>query len=82
MALGITGGTTFRSYEPIKLLDYTAGGNLLYSGDAKSGSSTADAVWRIRKYIYTTNQLTAVLYADGDIDYNNVWDDRASLSYS
>lgn len=51
-----------------------------YIGKAIPGSDTADAVWQVRKLDETTGLV--MTYADGNSSYDNVWDDRASLTYS
>ena len=53
--------------------------NYLYTGSAAPGSSEADPVWRISRYDFSTGEL---YYADGDELYNNIYDNRESLSYS
>jgi hypothetical protein len=64
-------------------LAYDGSGNLIYLGRAISGSSKASAVWQIRKFTYDVgNNLTDSALADGNDKYDNVWDNRASLSYS
>lgn len=66
-----------------KALAYDASNNLEYLGIAAMGSSKASAVWQIRKFTYdSSNNLTDIQWADGDSDFNNVWNDYASLSYS
>lgn len=54
-----------------------------YVGKAPAGSLTSNAVWRIFKL--TTDTITgsiSIMYADGNPNYDNIWDNRASLSYS
>jgi hypothetical protein len=53
-------------------------GTYIYIGYAIPGSLTADNCWRLCRYDNYGNRL----WADGDALYNNVWDNRASLSYS
>ncbi|HHE64449.1 MAG TPA: hypothetical protein ENL09_00310 [Bacteroidetes bacterium] len=55
--------------------------NTAYYGFAEPGSSTSDPVWRIMKKV-VSGTVTAYLWADGDTNFDNVWDSRASLSYS
>ena len=55
-------------------------GNTTYVGLGKLGSDASDAVWQILR-IQTSGTVTTVLYADGDQRFNNVWDDRLSLTY-
>ena len=61
---------------------YDGSDNLLYAGKAAPGTTAAAAGWQIRKCSYSGSLLTAVQYADGDLLFNNVWNDRAGLSYS
>ncbi len=55
------------------------GATYLYVGKAAMGSATSSAVWQIQRI---TQADTTVIWADGDAAFNNVWDNRASLSYS
>ncbi len=55
------------------------GATYTYVGNAAPGSSTADAVWQIKRI---TNADTTVLFADGNSNFDNIYDDRASLTYS
>jgi hypothetical protein len=61
------------------LLD-EASATVSYIGEAAPASSTSSPVWRIRK-LDTTSGVN-LLYADGDTQFNNVWDNRASLTYT
>lgn len=63
---------TFAAYDSLDQ-------NLFYICFAPEGSLTADAVWKILRKNKTTGEI---LYADGDQLYDNVCDDRESLSYS
>ena len=52
-----------------------------YFGYAKLGVRQNDAKWKIvRKTINLT--ITITEYADGNMEYDNVWNDRTSLNYS
>lgn len=60
-----------------------ANSDVVYLGLAPIGSSKAAAVWQIRKFSYDAGGgLTDVQWADGNGDYDNVWNDRAALAYS
>lgn len=61
--------------------DYS-GTDLIYSGRAPMGSAKSAAVWQIRKYTYSTGNLVDIQWADGDSNYDNIWNNRASLTYS
>lgn len=52
-----------------------------YKGEAAPGTVTSDATWRIARYTFTGPDVT-VEFADGDKNFDNIWDNRASLSYS
>lgn len=65
------------------LMSHDASSNIEYFGKAKVGSVKADAVWQIMKILYdASNNLTDIQFAEGNEDFDNVWDDRAGLSYS
>lgn len=51
-----------------------------YIGEAPVGSATSAAVWRIKKVDETSG--TIVTWADGNSQFDNIWDNRASLTYS
>lgn len=59
-----------------------ATGSITYIGKAAIGSATSSAVWQIKKMDESTSPEVIITWADGDDSFNNVWDDRASLSYS
>jgi hypothetical protein len=51
--------------------------SVTYIGIATMGASTSDSVWQIRK-IEKTGNVTSVLYADNDDEFDNEWDERTS----
>lgn len=53
---------------------------VLYVGRATAGTASASALWQVMK-IDTTSGVV-VTWADGNGDFDNIWDNRASLSYS
>lgn len=55
---------------------------VFYTGKAVPGTVTSAALWRISKSTLGTDDDLTVIWADGDDNYDNVWDDRLSLSYS
>ena len=57
-------------------------GTLFYFGWHKPGSSNAaNAVWKIARRLQT-GTVWAYEWADGNQNYDNIWDNRASLTYS
>ena len=71
--------------EPIdgeQLVDYLSD-TQLYRGESVVGTLSSDASWRIRWIIISADGSSALTrYADGTDDFDNVWDDRATLTYS
>ena len=61
---------------------YTAQGLPEYIGIASPGTATSAASWKIKKLIYTGTNVTSVIWADGDLNFDNIWNNYASLSYS
>jgi YD repeat-containing protein len=67
----------------IQRLDYDGSGNLIYLGIAHPGELSTQAVWQIRKFAYDgSGNLLSMLYANGSKKFDQVWDDRAGLTYS
>jgi hypothetical protein len=55
-------------------------GTYQYFGYAPIASDEAGGVWKISRL--TSANPQALLWADGNSNYDNVWANRASLSYS
>lgn len=53
---------------------------LLYLGSAPFGTSPGAAAWQIKRFNVASGVICQ--FADGNADFDNVWDNRASLSYS
>jgi hypothetical protein len=63
-------------------IDYS-GISPIFIGEAPPGSSTSAPVWRIRQIVYVPGpNPSQIIWADGDTNFDNIWDNRASLSYS
>ena len=82
--MGDTGdGTAYTKIQEvphaIQVDDYSTT-DVTYVGYAPPGTATSIAKWRIQKIDETTG--TVVSWADGDTLYDNIWDNRVSLSYS
>lgn len=52
-----------------------------YFGYAAIGSAEGSALWKVKK-MTVTGTVTKIEYADGNASYDNIWTNRASLSYS
>ena len=60
-----------------------ASGNIIYIGFAKPGSSEDKPVWAIKKIEYDDNgNLAAVKWAEGNNNFDKIWNDRTTYSYS
>ena len=63
-------------------VEYNADGTELYVGEASPGTLDANSGWRIKKLTYTNQQVTKVEWASGDSQFDKIWDNRATYSYS
>lgn len=63
-----------------QLIDYVSS-SVTYIGYAEPGTAQSSALWRIKKMVTTGDDLE-IVFADGNANFDNVWNDRASLSYS
>ncbi len=67
--------------------DYT-GTNLIYKGFARPGAATSAAVWQIASLTYDgSNNLLSIKWPQNSFnaastEYEFVWDNRASYTYS
>ncbi len=52
-----------------------------YVGDAAEGSSESSAVWRIYRLTNSGTASISKQWADGNSNFDNIWANRASLSY-
>lgn len=53
---------------------------IAYLGHAPVGTLPSSAGWRISRFDFTSGAIQT--WADGNDHFDNVWDARASLSYS
>jgi hypothetical protein len=76
-------GNIIQGDKPVTiLLDYDGGDAPVYVGEAAPGTATSAAGWKIKRLTYSGANLTAVEWADGDVQADNIYDNRASISYS
>ena len=54
----------------------------IYRGKALPGTSQATGAWRCEEITIAADGDVSILFADGNDNYDNVWNNRASLSYS
>lgn len=80
MAGDITGpnGSTLDELNGLLTVRVEEGATYTYIGHAIPGADESVAEWRIKRM---TNANLTILFADGDVNFDNVWDDRATLTY-
>lgn len=61
-------------------IDDTTTSDVVYVGIAPIATSTGADDWQVYKIDISAGAI--ITWADGDDEFNNIWDDRASLSYS
>lgn len=66
----------------IQQLDYDSASKIIFLGFAIPGTATSAASWLIKSFTYDGDNTTAILFANGSTAFDQVWDDRAGLSYS
>ncbi len=63
-------------------IDPTIFPEVTYRGDALPGVVTSAASWRVQRLTTQSDGDIAIVFADGDDNFDNIWDNRLSLSYS
>lgn len=63
-------------------IDPTVFPEVTYRGDALPGVLTSAASWRVQRMTIQSDGDIEILFADGNDSYDNIWDNRLSLSYS
>jgi hypothetical protein len=76
--------TTEQKYT--KRIDFTyptTASDVIYKGEAMVNSATSAAVWQISKTtINNVDGDVVEIWADGDALYDNIWDNRLSITYT
>lgn len=75
------GKRAFLSNGPTAIKLDEASTTITYVGEAKVGTAASASKWRIFRMTDSSGDLD-IEYADGNDKFDNVWNDRASLSYS
>lgn len=58
------------------------GTTLIYRGQAAPGALESAGLWRIRRLTIGTDDDVTTEWADGNANFDNIWADRAALSYA
>lgn len=66
---------------PYRQYDSQPANNLYYKGWSDD-ADTSTPTWKILKGVETSPDVFLELWAEGNEDLDNIWDDRASLIYS
>lgn len=75
--------TTNQTPQAVTLIDeaQSVPTNITYIGKAKLGTATSDAGWQILR-IERSSTITTIQFANGSPRYNQIWDNRSSLTYT
>lgn len=76
---GVSGGEEDMPYA--KRVDFISDTEF-YKGEATVGEITSAASWRIQKTVLGNDGDVTVTWADGNSNFDNIWDNRLSLPYS
>jgi len=66
--------------DVLKMIDDYAVAGTEYVGKAICGANTASPVWQIQRMV-TVGSVDTITWADGDGKFDNIWDNRAALTY-
>ena len=66
----------------VETADHSTDSNTSFVGKANvnSDGDTSRPIWQITKFTETGSAFSKT-YADGDIKFDNIWDNRESLTY-
>ena len=79
--MGYNGSNSNPSYSI--QMDYDGSGNMIYMGLAEPNTITSDSYWQIKRFTYSgSGNLLSTTWADGNRNFDNIWDNRTDISYS
>lgn len=55
---------------------------LIYIGEAPAGSALSASVWRIKKIVLDSSSDVTQTWANGNANFDKVWNNYASYTYS
>jgi len=73
--------SVFNSGIDSKLLQVDSVGNTTYIGYAEPGTVTSAPTWAVKRII-ESGQDVSITWANGDFNFDNIWDNRLTLIYS
>lgn len=71
----------FSKTEEPTIIDDTGVGGVIYVGFSAFGTDTSKPKYKIKK-VTEVGTITTIQYADGDMEFDNIWDDRTTLTYA
>ena len=79
-----TRALSVESAQYIKKVDFVDASDLIYIGEAVPGTATSAGSWRISKINTSdgTDDDITIQFADGNANFDNIWDNHLNLSYS
>jgi len=64
-------------------IDYDGNSNPIYIGVAAPGTLDGASYWQLIKLTFDgNNNVTATKYADGNSNFDNIWDNRSDGTYT
>lgn len=65
-----------------KRIDFEDNETVIYKGEADPGTLDSAGTWRIRRLTLNAESDVTEEWADGNADFDNVWSDHLTLTYS
>jgi hypothetical protein len=69
------------SDQLIQKIAYNSDGMTEYVGTAYPGTGTGSALWQIKRLFYSGTNVHAIYFADSNLNFDNVWDNRDTYTY-
>ena len=69
-------------YDKLVSKAIVSGVTYTYVGEAAPGSSVSLPLWRIKRIAEYSSGLTEIIWADDTDDFDKVWNDRETYSYT
>lgn len=72
----------YLSDERRQIFDYDGGSMIVYIGKAGASAKTTESRWQIRKLTYSGTSVIQINFADGNSEFNKIWDNRTTYDYT
>ena len=77
--MSVSGVTSYDTTYSIRVDEVST--DLTYVGEAQIGTDDNSPSWKIKRLL-TTGTVLAITWADGNQQFDNIWANRAALSYT